>query len=445
MYGGLHSPAPLPTALALVELAREFTPRVEALGPTPVLLDLQGLGRAWPSPRALGEALLEAARGRRLEARVAVAASRVAALLVSQAREGLTVVAPGEEAGALAPLPLSLLALDPEREETLRRWGLRTLGDLAALPAAGLAERLGPDAPRLRRLARGEDDAPLVTTPAPASFACTLDLEWPVDGLEPLSFLLARVLEPLCAGLVQRGRRAAALTLELGLVDGSVHRRDLHPAAPSAEPRTWRTLLLLDLETHPPRDAIQVLALRAEPTPARTVQFSLLDPAQPSPERLAETMARLHEWTSDGRGGAAVLLDTHRPGAFVMGSFAPGAFAGGSGGGAVRHPPAQRASADSFRASERPRPPPAPPRIALRVFRPPRPAQVSVQEGRPVFVSARSVRGAVLDLAGPWRASGDWWDVAWSREEWDVALAAGVYRIFRDRLREAWFLEGELD
>jgi protein ImuB len=63
----------------------------------------------------------------------------------------------------------------------------------------------------------------------------------------------------------------------------------------------------------------------------------------------------------------------------------------------------------------------------------------------PVFVSAGGVRGTVLDLAGPWRASGDWWDVAWSREEWDVALAAGVYRIFLDRLREAWFLEGELD
>jgi protein ImuB len=420
MFGGLHSPGPLPTALALVELAREFTPQVEAHGPTPVLLDLQGLGRAWPSPRAFGEALLQAAHVRRLEARVAVAASRVAALLVSQAREGLTVVAPGEEAGALAPLPLSLLPLDPEREETLRGWGLRTLGDLAALPAAGLAERLGPDAPRLRRLARGEDDVPLVATPAPASFACTLDLEWPVDGLEPLSFLLARVLEPLCASLVQRGRRAASLTFELGLVDGSAHRRTLHPAAPSAEPRTWRTLVLLDLEAHPPRDAIQVLTLRAEPTPARTVQFSLLDPAQPSPERLAETMARLHEWTSDGRGGAAVLLDTHRPGAFVMGSFAPGAFVGG-------------------------RLPQGPPRIALRVFRPPRPAQVSVQEGRPVFVSARGVRGAVLDLAGPWRASGDWWDVAWSREEWDVALACGVYRIFRDRLREAWFVEGELD
>src|SRR5207245_9933417 len=123
-----------------------------------------------------------------------------------------------------------LRALAPDREGALRGWGLGTLGDLAALPAAGLAERLGPDAPRLRRLARGEDDAPLVATPLPQCFACTLELEWPIDGLEPLSFILARVLEPLCARLVERGRRAVSLALEPALVDGSRPRRPPHPA-----------------------------------------------------------------------------------------------------------------------------------------------------------------------------------------------------------------------
>ena len=93
--------------------------------------------------------------------------------------------------------------------------------------------------------------------------------------------------------------------------------------------------------------------------------------------------------------------------------------------------------------------------MALRAFRPPLPAEVGVRGGAPVFVAAAGIRGAVAAHAGPWRASGDWWDVAWSREEWDVALAAsgpcasgpvgGVYRIFRDRLRESWFVEGELD
>jgi len=422
MYGGLHSPRPLPREDTLLVLARAFTPRVEARAPTPVLLDLHGLGRVWPTPEALGRALLAAARARAIEAHVALAFSRTTALVVAQARSGLTIVPAGGEANALAPLPLALLGLDPERQQLLRRWGLRTIGDLQRLPAVGLAERFGPEGPRLRRLAHGEDDGSvLVPAPVPESFAVTLELDWPVEGLEPLAFLLLRVLEPLCAHLAARGRRAMALEVDLGLVDGTRHSRRLRPAAPSVEPRTWRTLVLLDLEAHPPRDAIQRITARAEPTPARAVQFSLLDPAQPSPERLAETLARLHAWTADGRGGAAQLLDTHRPGAFAVSSFAPG-------------PASPEAEV------------PPPPRVALRAFRPPRPAHVAQKDGAPVFVSASGVRGAVVAYAGPWRASGDWWDVAWSREEWDVALGGGgVYRIFFDRLREAWFVEGELD
>jgi protein ImuB len=259
-----------------------------------------------------------------------------------------------------------------------------------------------------------------MATPRTESFECTLGLEWPVDGLEPLSFLLARVLEPLCAGLRARGRRAAGLVLDLVLVDRRLYRRVVKPAAPSADPRTWSTLALLDLEAHPPDEAVAKVTVRAEATPARLVQFSLLDPAQSSPERLAETLARLQPWTAAGRAGAAELVDTHRPGAFVMSSFGPGAPA------AV--------------------PPPTSPRAALRVFRPPLPAHVSLVDGEPAFVSAAAIRGAVVDRAGPWRASGDWWDVAWSREEWDVSLrGGGVYRSFRDRMRDAWFVEGEMD
>jgi protein ImuB len=131
-------------------------------------------------------------------------------------------------------------------------------------------------------------------------------------------------------------------------------------------------------------------------------------------------LARLSAWTAGGRGGTAALLDTHRPGAFAMTTFAPG-------------------PASLFG------PAPHPPRVALRVFRPPLLAEVELQGGVPALVTAPGVRGRVLAHAGPWRVSGDWWDVAFSREEWEVALASGLYRIFRDRLREAWFVEGELD
>jgi len=422
VFGGVHSPEALPSPEALIEVARRFTPRVEAEAPTPVLLDLQGLGRRWPSPDALGRAIFAAAREKSRTARVALAATRTAALVLARGRDGLTIAAPGEEKRLLAPLPLSLLGVAPEQEELLRRFGLCTIGDLAALPAAGLAVRLGESGPRLLRLARGEDLRPFVPTPAAEGFEIILDLEWPVDGLEPLSFLFARLLDPLLASLRARGRLAAALSLELGLVDGSLHPRALRPAAPSGEPRTWRTLLLLDLEAHPPRDAIQRISLRATPTPSRAVQFSLLDPAQPSPETLAETLARLHEFTAAGRAGSMTLLDTHRPGAFALASFAPG-------------PP----RISPLRAAPFPR-------MALRAFRPPLPADVMFEQGAPALVVAASVRGAVLDHAGPWRTSGDWWDAAWSREEWDVALASGgVYRIYRDRLRGGCFVEGELD
>jgi protein ImuB len=427
MFGALHSPSAAAEGV-LLALARAFTPRVESLGATDVLLDLHGLGRVWAAPEVLGRALILAGGDQGLPLHAAIASTRVAALVTARGRAGLTVITPGQEADTLAALPLDVLDLADDRRHLFRRWGLRTLGDLAALPARGLAERLGPDGPRLRRLARGQDDAPLVPTRAPDTFVVALDLEWPIDGLEPLSFVLARVLDPLMAALTRRGRRAAALTLELALVDGRRHRRTLKPAAPSSEARTWRTLLLLDLEAHPPGEAILAVTVTAEPAAARTVQFSLLDPAQPSPERLAELMARLHEWTSSGRGGSAALLDTHRPGAFAMEAFAPAA-AGAPG-------------ADRPRDSD-----PRGPRLTLRACRPPLPAQVVVRDGAPVFVSAgAAVRGTIVDRAGPWRASGDWWDIPWSREEWDIALdGGGLFRIFNDRLRGAWFVEGELD
>jgi protein ImuB len=417
LFGALHAAVVPPSPETLLGLAREFTPRAEPRGRDTVLLDLRGLARAWPDPVSLGEALLDA--GRAFDPQVALAGSRVAACLLARSLPGLTVVPTGAERGRLAPLPLEALELPPELLALLHRWGLRTLGELAALPADGLVARLGAEGPRLRRQARGEDEVPLVAVPRREEFACALELEWPVDGLEPLAFLLARVLEPLCEALRARGRRAVEVALILRLTDGGTHARTVKPAAPSADPRTWRTLLLLDLEARPPRDAIAAFSLRAEPTPARTVQFSLLDPAQPSPERLAETLARLQEWTEAGRGGSPVLIDTHRPGAFAMGSFAPGAWKGPSA------PPAAR--------------------LCLRAFRPPRAARVSLEDGAPCFVSAAGIRGAVTDRAGPWRASGDWWDAAWSREEWDVAVGGGLFRIYRDRLRGGWFVDGELD
>jgi protein ImuB len=302
---------------------------------------------------------------------------------------------------------------------TFAQWGIRTLGQLASLPAAGLVGRFGPAATRWQRRARGVDEEPLQPMPVPAPFEMTLELDWPIDGLEPLSFVIGPMLEQLAAHLSSHGRQAASLALALTLVDRRVVTRAVRMASPTLSPRTWRTLLLLELETRPPPEAIQRITLGALPTPARPTQLSLLHIAQPSPERLSETLARLSSWADVGRAGSPSLLPTHRPDAFVMTPFD------------VNAPPEA----------------PAPVRavLALRAYRPPRPIEVRVQDGVPVAMRGSERRGELRAVAGPWRASGDWWDTAFCREEWDVEMAEGVYRIFRDVVRQSWFLAGELD
>src|SRR3989442_12218750 len=93
--------------------------------------------------------------------RVALAGSRTAARVAAMsAAEPVTVVPPGEERAALAGAPLAVLGLPPDLAAVLERWGVRTLGELAALPRDGLAVRLGPPGPPAPDLALGRDPDP---------------------------------------------------------------------------------------------------------------------------------------------------------------------------------------------------------------------------------------------------------------------------------------------
>ena len=133
--------------------------------------------------------------------------------------------------------------------------------------------------------------------------------------LEPLSFVLGRLLEPLSAHLERRGRGAAVLRVRLHLVTRAVHERALQLPAPMRDARTLRTLALLDLESHPPAAAIDRVVVAVDPTPARVLQFSLLTRPLPSPEQLSTLMARLDALMGEGRCGSPVAVDSWQPGA----------------------------------------------------------------------------------------------------------------------------------
>ena len=149
---------------------------------------------------------------------------------------------------------------------------MRTLGDLTALPPDDVTARLGQAGVQWQRLARGEDPAPLVPAVPEERFEQALDLEWPIEGLEPLSFVLGRLLEPLSAHLERRDRGAAVLHVRLHLVSKTTHERSLQLPAPLRDAKTLRTLALLDLESHPPAAAIDRVVVAVDPTPARVLQ-----------------------------------------------------------------------------------------------------------------------------------------------------------------------------
>ncbi len=451
-----------PAVELLRDVAADFSPRFERRGDA-VVLDLAGLDRLFGHPRAIADALRTAIVDRGLRAHVAIAGTCTAAHLLAAHRScPVTVVNRGEDAGAVAPLPLELLAqlnplnpLNPERLSTFRRWGLRTLGDLAALPADAVSARLGAEGLRWHRLAQGHDLRPLQPDVPVERFEQAFDLEWPIEGLEPLSFVLGRLLEPLAAHLERRGRGAAVLHLRLHLVTRTLHERSLQLPVAMHDARTLRALLLLDLESHPPPAAIDRVVVAADPTPARVLQFSLLARPLPSPEQLSTLMARLSALMGEDRCGSPVIVDSWKPGVFGMKGFNPDPKPKAQSPKPIAHSLEPEAQSPS---------------VALRRFRVPVPARVRAHEGTPLYVAVDRrgmTGGSVQSAAGPWRTSGNWWkqnlgvgslplgvardrgigsSFSWDRDEWDVALGDGVaYRVFRERGSGAWFLEGIFD
>jgi protein ImuB len=445
---------------ALLALGADFSPRVERHGAACVVLDVAGLPRLLGDAQGIAREIARSAAERGVAASIAIAPTQTAALLLSLQR-GATFAGP-DAAAAVAPLPLNVLAtlatdgaIRAERQtlggagvegtlDILRRWGLRAVGEFAALPADDVAARFGRQGVALQRLACGIDPRPLIPDPAVPRFGGRLELEWPIEELEPLSFVFARLLDPLAVALERADRAAAAIRLDLRLVDRTFHTRALQLPAPIRDPRVLRTLLLLDLESHPPAAAIDIVSIDIDPAPARIVQYSLLQRAVPPPETLATLTARLSALAGASRCGSPVLLDSYRPDAFEMRSFEVLQGAASATTSAPR----------STQHLDAPCQHPAAPRSTpiLRRFRPPVAVRVAIEHGRPVQLAnlRKGVPNGRIDQAsGPWRSSGCWWTGSgehWDRDEWDVALTDGsLCRIYQDRINGCWFLDAVID
>lgn len=498
---------------ALLDCAYAFSPRVEdtkfqhlhepGVSSVPedgtVILDIEGLNRLHGTPQKIGQALQQLASRFGLEVNVGIAANPEAARLAARGFSGVTVIPAGFEAKHLDSLPISILNLSVEQQEIFRAWGIHTLQSLAALPEIGLIERLGQEGKRLQILARGANQRPLIPAEPELKFEESMEVEAPITLLEPLAFILGRLLSQLCNRLVVRSLAASEIRLELELEPpprelrldegrrmfpaldpinaaagkeiATFHQTTLRLPVPTQNSRTLLKLLHLDLQSHPPSAPIKKVCLAAEAARPRTVQNQLFAPPGPEPEHVEITLARIGVIVGKNRAGSPVLRNTCRPDAFQMKKFlvldnsatlkkSRRSLSSSSGNQSSFHSQGITDSELAVKPTVA-----CHPRSALRRFRPPVEAYAALKDGMPVFVTFMNQRRKVLTAAGPWRSSGDWWsETPWAREEWDVTLASRpgqvsptdslaivatsettVYRLYRDLQTQKWFMEGVYD
>jgi hypothetical protein len=215
---------------ALLDCAQSFSPRVEDTAPDTVILDLSGLESLFGTLPKIARDIARRTSDLGLEANVATAFNPDTARFAARGFSGVTVVPEGKEAERLGNLPLDVLfpeltSPDPSEEtarllETFAMWGVHNLRALCALPEIALSERLGQNGARLQQLARGAIHRTLVPIDPPLIFEEAAELEHPLVLLEPLAFLLAHMLDQLCARLATRALAAQQLRLQLTLDRG---------------------------------------------------------------------------------------------------------------------------------------------------------------------------------------------------------------------------------
>jgi protein ImuB len=431
---------------ALLDAALACAPRA-ALAPrsagawaseAAVFVDASGVGSLFRSEPGFAAALLAQAARLGLPGDAAVASSRSVALLAARQQGSgeapgtgqVRVLAPGSEAEFLAPLPLDLLDPPDDLAQVLTRFGLRRVGQLLALPPRELGLRLGRAALALVALARGEEVETPLPVPAPAALAEAIDLELPVDRLEPLGFVLQGLLSRLLERLEARQLACGELRLALALEGGGREARRIGVAAPTLDLRVLMRLALRSLEASPPAGCVTSACLETEGAPLEQGQLNLFRPAGPAPAALGRTLNELEALCGSGRVGAPRVADEHRPGAFALAPFRP---ARGAGGGSAEPGVLKATDAAS---------------LALRALRPPVPAEVRLRGGRPVQVRSAVANGRVLAAAGPWRTTGGWWsnESRFAYDSFDVQTSDGTLARLRfDHRAGRWEIDAVYD
>jgi len=411
---------------ALLDAAESLSPVVENGCAGVVFVDLAGLSGLYGSEQELAAEAIRRIRSIGLEASIGIGSSKEIARIAADCG-GIRVIEAYREGEFLNWIPIDLLNPEPDLAVRLARWGIRRLGELSRLNIAEVGNRLGQTGVMLARLARGEANSQIVARRQAELFSEKIELEYGIELLEPLMFVMRGMLERLGARLALRGFIAGDLMLSFELVDQTRPERRVAIAAATNEIRPLLALLSASLEKDPPSNAINAIQITAEARSPRPAQSDLFLPPAPAPEKLQATMARLAALCGPGHVGELRAHDCYRPEAIEVVSFEPPA-------------PCPAAKTNGSKANGWTK-------IVVRALRPAEEVEVLCNRGEPEFVRGGNICARVVSIAGPWRTQGEWWsETNFARDYYDLALAdGGVYRMFHDLNNSRWFVDGIYD
>ncbi len=417
-----------------VAIAEGFSPHIEAIASPQngyakahhldllVLLDSSGTGTLFGSAESYAQQLHREFWRAGFPAGIGMAPNAEAALLLARTEQAVC----ADRAtlrGKLSRLSVSLLPCEAKMQAVLRRWGIRTLGELAALPETALISRLGQQGKRLQQLARGEAEHLLVPEEQEFTLSETTALDTPVELLDSLLFVLSPMLETLLRKGMEYAYALRSVRLTLELERAAPHSVEVRPATPTQNREVLLKLLNLELQAHPPASGIVRVTLDAEPAQPQTAQRGLFQAQFPEPDKLELLLARLSAIVGEGNVGSPQLQNSRGEDSFTMSPFRP--------------------SLQADRTEE-----PLPSRKAVRMFRPPQPVRVTCWSNQPRAMFWQGARLAITAAAGPWHSSGSWWDgKAWDHDLWDVVTTNPVQalRLRQEHASSAWTVVGLYD
>jgi protein ImuB len=466
-------------AVAAVEA---FTPGVEVTGPGRMALATRGPSRYFGGDRALGQRLVvavEAAIGQAIGqggwagcCRVGVADGRFAASLAAglvsvdplpaaerwlagRDDDSVRVVPPDGSEAFLRPFPVAVLDR-PELADLLVRLGVRTLGDLVALPPEAVLARFGTEGRVAWRLAGGLDGEPVVARTPPPELVVGAELDPPADRVDTAAFVGKALADELHARLTERGLACSRVAISAETAHGeTLVRRWRHEGALSAAAVADRVRWQLEGWLAAGKTSAGLCSLHLVPEevhPDGGRQLGFWGGSAAADERAARSLARLQG-----------LLG---PDAVVTASLA------GGRGAADRvrlipwegRSPDERGDGGLRRRGRAVVSPPWPGRVPgpapAAVYPSPRPADVCDDAGAAVTVTGRSSLSAppgmlsiaggpwtpVVAWAGPWPVEERWWDRSSRRRaaRFQLVLASGDSHLVT-RERGHWWVEATYD